>query len=170
MGEPHAEAAAAIMGATMPICTRLWVFIPVSPAAPPTIFPPSEGSADLRKNKPHPVCPFSPARQFSDDLTVDRGLRRPRKRCKSNESLMRYSFHIGRNWLVGRAGLTVTRCTRCRPITSDSECPAIRSNCQNDFSLEIDGRPKTEFSTKKGVERRDRIETPISDVPDAHHD
>jgi hypothetical protein len=39
------------------------------------------------------------------------------------------------------------------PITMDSECPAERSNCRNPvFALEIDGRLKTEFSTKEGAE------------------
>jgi hypothetical protein len=32
-------------------------------------------TGDLRKDEPHPVCLFSPARQFLDDLPVDRGLR-----------------------------------------------------------------------------------------------
>jgi hypothetical protein len=32
-------------------------------------------TGDLRKDEPHPVCLFSSARQFLDDLPVDRGLR-----------------------------------------------------------------------------------------------
>jgi hypothetical protein len=32
-------------------------------------------TGDLRKDEPHPVCPFSSVRQFLDDLPVDRGLR-----------------------------------------------------------------------------------------------
>jgi hypothetical protein len=35
----------------------------------------------------------------------------------------------------------------------DSECPAERPNCRSGFALEIDGRLKTEFSTREGAER-----------------
>ena len=38
------------------------------------------------------------------------------------------------------------------PTTTDIECPANQSSCQNPFALEIDGRLKTEFSTKEGAE------------------
>jgi len=39
------------------------------------------------------------------------------------------------------------------PITMDSECPAERSNCLNPVLPSIiDGRLKTEFSTKEGAE------------------
>jgi hypothetical protein len=31
-------------------------------------------TGDLRKDEPHPVCPFLSARQFLDDLPIDRGL------------------------------------------------------------------------------------------------
>jgi hypothetical protein len=36
------------------------------------------------------------------------------------------------------------------------------------FALEIDGRLKTEFSTKEGAESGDRIEAPFPDAPDTH--
>ena len=71
-------------------------------------------TGDLRKDEPHPVCLFSSARQFLDDLPVDRGLRVHEALEVERISSRSYSFHSRRNRLVGRTGLTVSRCTRCR--------------------------------------------------------
>ena len=64
----------------------------------------------------------------------------------------RYSFHDLQNRLVGRAGLTVTSAHAAanhfgfRMPGRTIELP------KSGFALEIDGRLKTEFSTKEGAE------------------
>jgi hypothetical protein len=70
-------------------------------------------TGDLRKDEPRPVCPFSSARQFLDDLPVDRGLR-VHEALEVERIAHRATPSTIVRRLVGRAGLTVTRCTRCR--------------------------------------------------------
>ena len=65
---------------------------------------------DLRKDEPHPVASFAPARKLLDDLSIDRllGLYEAPEIERIAQSAG--SFRHRRTSLVGGAGLTVTRC------------------------------------------------------------